>query len=42
MLFTIPGDVDGITFALDIGTELVSLDGHFDGSDYGKLEVLLL
>ena len=35
---TILGDVDGITLGIDVGTELYSLDGSFDYSNYGKLE----
>ena len=30
------------TLAIDVGTELGSLDGLFDGSNDGKLEVLLI
>ena len=31
VLGTIPVNVDGITLGLDVGTELGSLDGSFDG-----------
>ena len=34
------GNVDGITHRLEIGTYLSSLDGSFDGYNYGKLEGL--
>ena len=27
--------------AFDVGTELGSLDGYFDGSNYGNIEILL-
>ena len=33
---------DGITHELDVGTELTSLDGSFDGSNDGTLEELLI
>ena len=36
------GDVYGITIGIDVGTELVSLDGPFDGSNYCKLEGLFI
>ena len=39
---TLLGNVDGITIALDVVTEMGYLDGPFDGSNYGKLEGLLL
>ena len=42
MLSTILGYVGGIIVGIDVGTELVSLDGSFGGSNDGKLEVLLL
>ena len=35
-------NVDGITLVLDVGTELSSLDGYFDGSNNGRPEVVLL
>ena len=38
VLGTILGNVDGITFAIDVVTELVSLDVYFDGSNDDKLE----
>ena len=31
-----------ITLGLDVGSDMSSLDGSFDGSDYGKLNGLLL
>ena len=39
---TILVNVYGITLGLDVGTELVSLDGSFDGFSYGILDGLLL
>ena len=36
------GKVDGIKLRLDCVIELGSLDGSLDGSNYGKLEILLL
>ena len=39
---TILGNVDKITLWLDIGTELGFLDGSFDGSNEGKLDVLFI
>ena len=33
-------NVDGITLGVYDGADMVSLDGSFDGVDYGKLEVL--
>ena len=42
VLANITGNVDGITLLLDVGTELSSLDGSFDGSNDGKPEVVLL
>ena len=36
------GNGDGITLGLDVGTELLFLDGSFDGSNDCKLEVLLI
>ena len=41
MLGTILGNVDGITLSLDVGTELVSLDESFDGSNCGNIEGFL-
>ena len=38
---TILGDEDGIKIWIDVGTDLVSLDEPFDGSNDGKFEVLL-
>ena len=38
----IPGNVDGITLGIDVGAEIVSLDGSFDVSNDDKLEGLLL
>ena len=34
-------NVDVITLSIDVRTYLGSLDGSFDGSNYGKLQVLL-
>ena len=42
MFGTILGCLDRITLGIDIGTELVFLDGSFDGYNEGKLEGLLL
>ena len=42
VLGTILGDVHGITLGLDIWTELGSLGESVDGSNDGKLDVLLL
>ena len=42
VLGTILENVDGITVGIDVGTELGNLDVSFDGSNYGKLESLLL
>ena len=39
---TIIKNVDGITLWIDVGTELCSLDGSFDVSNDGKLQVLML
>ena len=36
------GNAYGITLGLDVETELGYLDVYFDGSNYGKLECLLL
>ena len=36
------GNVDGIALGIDIETELEYLDGSFDDSNDGKLEVFLL
>ena len=36
------GNVDRITLGIDVGTNLNSLDRSFDGSNNGKLEVLLM
>ena len=38
MLRTILGNEYEITLGLDVETELSSLDGYFDGSNYNKLE----
>ena len=35
-------NIDEITLGLDVGTEMGCLDRPFDGSNYGKFEVLLL
>ena len=37
LIGTIIKNVDGITLGIDVGTDLVSLDGPFDVSNYGKL-----
>ena len=42
VIVTILVNVYGITLGLDVGTELGSLDGLFDGSNYGKLEGLFI
>ena len=42
VLGAVLGNVYGITLRVDVGTYLVSLDRYFDGSNDGKLEVLLL
>ena len=42
VLGTILGNVYVIILGMDVGTELVSLDGLFDGSNDGKLERLFL
>ena len=39
---TLLGNVDRITLGIDVGTNLNSLDRSFDGSNNGKLEVLLM
>ena len=42
MLGTILGNVDIITLGIDIGTELVFLDGSVYGSNEGNIEGLLI
>ena len=42
VLGTILGDVDVPTLEIDVGTDLVSLDESFDGSNNGQVEGLLL
>ena len=42
LLGTILGNIYRTTLGVDIGTDLGSLDEPFDGSNYGKLEGLLL
>ena len=42
VIITIPGDIDGITFGIDVGTGMVYLYGSFDDSNGGKIEVFLL
>ena len=42
LLGTIIGHLYGIKIGLDVGTDMVSLNGSFGGSNYGKLEVLFL
>ena len=42
LIFTILGYVDGITLGLDVGTDMGSSGGYFDGSNGGKLNILLL
>ena len=42
MVGTIIGCEDGIKLRLDVGTVLGYLNGSFYGSNYGKLEGLLL
>ena len=41
MLGTISVNGDGITLGIYFGTELRSLDGSFDNSNYDKLDGLL-
>ena len=41
VLSTILWDVHGITLGIDVGTDLVSLDGLFNGSNDDKIEVSL-
>ena len=40
MIGTILGNLDGITLWIYVGTDLGYLDGSYDGSNDGKLEVL--
>ena len=42
MLGTILVNVHGITPGIDVETDMGSLDGCFDGSNYDKLEGLFL
>ena len=42
VIVTILGDVDVITIWLDVGTEMVSLDGYFDGSNHVNHEGLFI
>ena len=42
MIGTILVNVDGITLGIDVGTEMRYLDGYFDGSNYGNIEVILI
>ena len=42
MIVAILGNVYVITLGFDVGTDMVSLDESFIGSNYGKLEGLLL
>ena len=42
MIKNIIGNKNKITLVLDVGTDLGSLDGSFDYSNYGKLVGLLL
>ena len=42
MIGTIVSNLYGITLVLNVGTDLGSLDGCFDGSNASKMEVLLL
>ena len=35
VISNILGNVEGIVLGIDVGTELVSLDVYFDGSNYG-------
>ena len=42
VLGTIILNVDEITLRINVGTELGYLDGSFDGSNYGKIEGLLI
>ena len=42
MLGTILVNVYGIAVGIDVRTELESLNGYFDGSNYGNIEGLLI
>ena len=42
VLVTILVNIDGITLGIDVGTELVALDGYFDVSNDGRLEEIFL
>ena len=42
VFWTILCDVVVITLGVDIGTDLVSLDGSFKGYNYGNLAILFL
>ena len=42
VLVPILGNIDGIRVGFDVGTELSSLDGYFEGSNDDKLEGLLI
>ena len=37
-----PGNLDGITLGLNVGTELGSLDGFFDGSNDFKHDKIVV
>ena len=41
VIFTILGNIYVITLGIDVGTQLGSLDGFFDGSNNGNIENLL-
>ena len=42
LIGTIVGNIYKITLGIDVGTELVYLDGSFDGSNDGNIEGLLI
>ena len=42
VLGTILADIDEITLGIDFGTDLLYLDGSFDGSNDGNFEGLFL
>ena len=42
LLDTILINIDEITLGIDVGTDLVSLDGYLYGSNYGTIQVMLL
>ena len=42
LIGTILGNIDRVTFGIDVGTELGSLDGSFGVSNDGKFDILSL